>query len=90
MLIILAAIPVTAPGEAMLLEKLVTKVILINFIRKAYRAVCIIYSGGGRNFLSSVFFVGNVWILVGVDIQRQSKSALGKGGSAVNHTIIKA
>lgn len=89
MLIILAAVPVPAPGEAVFGEQLVAQVIFINLVGKRFAPVGIGFTVGGR-YLFPAVFIGDIRIKERVDVDGKSLGMLGKLCGAFYCTVIEA
>lgn len=75
MLIIFAGIPVTTPGEAVFLKKLIAEIVFIDLIGKDFRAVSIDFTAGWGNvsFSGFSFVKDNIGIVEGIDVNGTAK-----------------
>ena len=89
MLIILAAVPVPAPGEAVFGEQLVAQVVFIDLVGKRFAPVGIGFTAGGR-YLFLAVIIGDVRIKERIDVNCKTQGVLGKLCGAFYRTIIEA
>ena len=70
MLIILAGVPVTTPGEAVFFKELIAKIIFVYLIREILGAVNVYLTSFGRDIVvaASCFVKDNVRVVKGIDV----------------------
>ena len=89
MLIIFDIVPVSAPGKAMLYEKLVAKVVFVDLVRKACRTVRIGCGRGRQDIFFALFRVCDIWIVQRIDINCQSQGMPGQARAAFYRPVIE-
>ena len=70
-LVILAGVPVSTPGEAMLLKQLIAQIVFVNFVGEGSGSVCVCGSICRRYFFAAILTVSNIRIIKGIDINCQ-------------------
>ena len=92
MLVILAGIPVTAPGKAMFLEKAVAQVALIYLVSKILTTVCIDFAAFWGNVVAAVFISAkdDIGVVERINIDCQPIGMFGKAVCTVHNSVIKA
>ena len=71
MLIVLAGVPVAAPGKSVFLKQAAAQVVFVDFIRERFAAVRVFFSGGRGHIDTVVPVVRDIRIVQGIDVDGQ-------------------
>ena len=79
MLVVFTGVPIAAPGETMLDEKLVAEVVFIDFVREVLTAVCVGFAALRRDvgLAGAVLVVDHVWVIKRIDVDGRAVGVLG-------------
>lgn len=92
MLVILAGIPVAAPGKTMFFKKAVAQVTLIYFVSKILTSVCVNLAAFRGNVVAAVliFTKDDIRVVERINIDCQPIGMFGKAVCTVHDSVIKA